>query len=118
MAFIRKHRVVLVPLFVAVVLGLGAFFLLRSKSEEPAGDAREAARLGAPVWQEDVAARSAHGRELSRAQSPAGQAVPACTRGLFGNTSSLAKGKPSQSRICPTPSDNLPPGRPEFWASL
>ena len=41
MAFIRRHKLFIVPLFVAAMLGVGAFFLLRSESEEPAGSGAE-----------------------------------------------------------------------------
>ncbi len=64
MAFIRKHRVVLVPLFVVAIAGLGLFFLLRSQSEEPVRNVSSAyPRETVQAWREDVSKRSQHGRE-------------------------------------------------------
>ncbi len=66
MAFIRKHRLVLVPLFVVAIAGLGLFFLLRSQSEEPGGNVWSARpRETVQAWQEDVAKRTQHGREYA-----------------------------------------------------
>ncbi|MBN1919277.1 MAG: hypothetical protein JW889_15345, partial [Verrucomicrobia bacterium] len=82
MPFIRKHRLVFVPLFVAVLAGAGLVFLLRSQSEEPAGSeelgveersggALEPGGNVTPLdpaetvaeWQEDASKRTQHGRE-------------------------------------------------------
>ncbi len=66
MAFIRKHRVVLMPLFVVAIAGLGLFFLLRSQSEEPVGNVSSAyPRETVQAWQEDISKRSQHGREYA-----------------------------------------------------
>ena len=70
MAFIRKHRLVLVPLFVVAVIGAGLVFLLRSRSEEPGGAGEPGGNVSstypretAADWQEDVSKRFEHGRE-------------------------------------------------------
>ncbi len=64
MAFIRKHRVVLVPLFVVILGTVGLLFLLHSKSEEPGGNVSSAyPRETVQAWQEDPLRRTQHGRE-------------------------------------------------------
>ena len=60
MAFVRRHRLVLVPLFAALMLGVGLVFLLRSQSEEPAGSAEPV--LKDAVWEEVVELRDDHTR--------------------------------------------------------
>jgi hypothetical protein len=70
MAFIRRHRIVLVPLFAAVLVGAGAVLMLRGESDEPGGSAEAGGNVSAAgpsvrvqAWQEDVAKRTQHGRE-------------------------------------------------------
>jgi hypothetical protein len=63
MAFIRRHRAILVPLFVAVLLGAGALFLLRSGSEEPGNGEPPEPVLTVQPWQERVELRNDHMRE-------------------------------------------------------
>ncbi|MBN1917078.1 MAG: right-handed parallel beta-helix repeat-containing protein, partial [Verrucomicrobia bacterium] len=62
MAFVRRHRLVLVPLFAALMVGVGIVFLLRSGSEEPANDLAADAVFKAPVWEEVVELRDDHTR--------------------------------------------------------
>jgi hypothetical protein len=63
MAFIRKHRLMLVPLFLVAALGAGVFLLLRSESEEPGNVGLNEPRVTVEAWQEDVSKRTQHGRE-------------------------------------------------------
>jgi len=63
MAFIRRHRVLLAPLFAAVILGLGVLVLVRSGSEEPGGEAPGDPIVTVHPWAEVIGARDDHTRE-------------------------------------------------------
>ena len=70
MAFIRKHRLMLVPLFAALAIAAGLVLALRSQSEEPAGSGEPGGgdpptypRVTARTWQEVAELRNDHTRE-------------------------------------------------------
>jgi len=63
MAFIRRHRLFLVPLFLAVIVAAGIVFLLRSGSEEPAPEEPANPIVTVHPWEEVVKARNDHMRE-------------------------------------------------------
>jgi len=64
MAFIRKHRLLLVPPFAVMCACFGLLLLLPSESEEPGGNVSSAyPRETVKAWQEDVPKRTQHGRE-------------------------------------------------------
>ncbi len=81
MAFVRRHRMVLVPLCVAVVAAVGALVLGPSGSEEPADDSPDGATVTVHPWQELVERRSDHVREwrvvreIERVDPETGQTV-------------------------------------------
>jgi len=70
MPFIRKHRLILVPLFAALAAGLGLLLVLRSQSEEPAAPGEPGSAAESAYWRvversrdELVELRNDHTRE-------------------------------------------------------
>jgi hypothetical protein len=62
MAFVRRYRFVLVPLFVAVLAALGALVLLPSGSQEPGSGGQDAGAEFSTQWHECVELRNDHMR--------------------------------------------------------
>jgi hypothetical protein len=63
MAFVRRHRMVLVPLFSAAILAIGLLLLLRSGSEEPTEVGTFDPVVTSERWEEVVECRNDHMRE-------------------------------------------------------